>query len=112
MRNIFNSWLNMSLVAIYVPYPNKEEAVRISDTLLSEKLIACYNLSQVESSYWWEWSITRSGEIVSLLKTKKEYWEKVKNRVLELHSYDIPCILKFDIEANDEYENWASEQLT
>ncbi len=101
----------MSLIAIYLPFPNKEEAIKISDTLLSEKLVACYNLSEVESSYWWNGSIARSGEVVSLLKTKKEYWEKVKDRILELHSYDIPCILKFEIDANDEYKSWVSEQL-
>jgi periplasmic divalent cation tolerance protein len=102
----------MSLIAIYTTFPSKEEAAKVSDMLLSEKLIACYNISQVESSYWWKWDIARSGEVVSLLKTKKEYWERVKNRVLELHSYDIPCILKFDIEANGEYAKWVSEQLT
>lgn len=101
----------MSLMAIYVPFPNKEEAIKISDILLSEKLVACYNISEVESSYWWNGSIARSGEVVSLLKTKKEYWEKVKSRILDLHSYDIPCILKFEIDANDEYTSWVSEQL-
>lgn len=101
----------MSLVALYVPYPNKEEALKVSDILLSEKLIACYNLSSVESSYWWEWNIARSGEIVTLSKTTQEKWQQVRDKILELHSYDIPCILKFDIEANDEYKNWVFEQL-
>ena len=101
----------MSLIAIYVPFPDREEAIKFSDGILSEKLIACYNLSEVESSYWWQGNIERNWEVVGLLKTKKEYWEKVKNRVLELHSYNIPCILKFEIEANDEYTKWVFEQL-
>ena len=48
--------------------------------------------------------------MVSLLKTKEENWEKVKAEILKIHLYKTPCILKINVEANEEYERWVREE--
>ena len=80
------------------------------DILLKKRLIACVNFFPIESSYWWKGKIENSDEIVSIVKTKKENWNKLKREVEKIHPYEIPCIMKFDVEANEDYEKWINEE--
>jgi periplasmic divalent cation tolerance protein len=96
----------MEIIIIYVTNPDKEIAKQIGDYLLQLKLIACFNVFPIESSYWWNGNIESSGEFVSLLKTRAEYWETLCSEIEKIHPYEIPCILKINIEANEEYKKW------
>ncbi|EKE26935.1 MAG: periplasmic divalent cation tolerance protein (CutA) [uncultured bacterium (gcode 4)] len=101
----------MSFIAVYVTHPSNEEAKKICDILLNKKLIACYNLFPVENAYWWNGNIENSSETVSILKTAKWNWGKLKNEIKVIHSYKIPCIMKIEVEANEEYESWINETI-
>ena len=47
-----------------------------------------------------------------LMKTKKGNFEKVRERIRALHSYDVPLIMAFDVFGKDEdYFNWMKEEL-
>ena len=96
----------MWFIAIYTTFPNEDEANKVCKELLLNKIIACYNLFPIKSSYWWNSEIENSKEFVSILKTKKENWELVKKEIKKLHSYEVPCIIKFEVEANESYEKW------
>lgn len=87
-----------------------EEAEKISTHLLQEKMIACVNFFPIKSSYRWKGNIESSDEIVSLLKTKSENWEKVRDEIKKIHQYETPCIIKMSVEANDEYESWIKKE--
>lgn len=100
----------MSFIIIYVTYPNMDEATKIASHLLQKKLIACANYFPIKSSFWWKGKIDNSDEIVSILKTKKENWETVKSEIKKIHSYETPCIMKLDAEANTEYELWVNSE--
>jgi periplasmic divalent cation tolerance protein len=102
----------MSFIIIYVTHKNMEEANKVASLLLKQKSIACVNFFPISSSYWWKDNIEGSEEIVSLLKTRNENWEKVKNEIIKVHPYDTPCIIKMSIEANDEYEAWINNETT
>ena len=96
----------MEIIIIYVTNPDKEIAKQIGDYLLQLKLVACFNVFPIESSYWWNGNIETSGEYVSLLKTRAEYWETLCSEIKKIHPYEVPCILKINIEANEEYKKW------
>ncbi len=101
----------MSFILIYVTHENQENAEKIINHLLKNKLIACANLFPITSSYWWKGKIQNSKEIVSLLKTKKENWEKVKQEIIKIHPYETPCIIKISVEANEDYESWINKEI-
>jgi len=84
----------MSFLLVYVTHPSRPEAVRITTELLQNPIIACANYFPIESTYWWEGSLAHSEEIVTLYKTRKENYEKLKETVQSLHKYEIPCIMK------------------
>ncbi len=91
---------------LYVTHPNEETARQLSDLLLKEKLIACANLFPIQSAYWWEGAVQAEGEWVCIMKTTLEAHPLVERRLLELHPYDTPCILKVEVSANAAYEQW------
>jgi periplasmic divalent cation tolerance protein len=95
---------------VYVTHPDMRCAKRISEELVSEKLAACSNILPIKSIYWWEGIIQSEGEVVSILKTIPENWEKLKTKIEAVHPYDVPCIIKIEVEANTAYETWVREQ--
>jgi len=97
------------MISVYITCKDEKQAVKISEHLLKKRLIACSNMFPIRSMYWWKENITNDKEIVMLAKAPDKNYEKIKNEVKKLHSYDIPCILKFDIEANKEYIEWVKE---
>lgn len=110
----------MKFIIIYITYPNLKEAKRVARKLLEKRLIACANYFSVASSYWWPAStkhrrgekekIGNTKEIVSILKTKKANWAKVKKSVEVTHPYEIPCIMKLEVESNKAFANWIEKE--
>lgn len=100
----------MSFIIIYVTHENIEEAKKITNYLLDKKLIACSNFLPIEANFWWNDKIDSTNEIVSILKTKKENWDIVKDEIEKLHPYKIPCIMKIEVEANKSYEDWIESE--
>ena len=100
----------MEYCSIYITAADEEEARRIGRSLVEEKLAACVNILPIKSVYRWEENIEEDGEAVMFVKTRQELTERVIERVKELHSYDIPCIVSFPIEkGNPDYLNWIGE---
>ena len=98
----------MTFSSVYVTAPDKDEAVAIGKALVTDRLAACANVFDgVRSLYRWEGEIQDDQEAVLILKTRAELVDAVTNRVKELHSYDVPCIVSWPIQdGNSEYLNW------
>ncbi len=102
----------MSYAVVITTFSSKEEAEKIVKTLLEEKLAACVQLTEIKSSYWWKGKIENSQEILCLIKTKENLFEKIESRIKELHSYSVPEIIMLRIEkGNEEYLKWIEEVL-
>lgn len=101
----------MGFIIIYITHPNLKTAKKIVASLMKKRLIACGNFFPIQNTYWWKGKIKNSKEIVSIVKTKKKNWEKVKSAVLKLHPYETPCIMKMDVTANDDYKAWINKEV-
>jgi len=102
----------MSFAFIYITYPSEVEAQRVSQHLLEQKLIACTNIFPITSAYWWQGVIQNEQEWVSIVKTTLENYEGVKSEVEKIHPYDVPCILKIEVVANEVYEQWIRSSVS
>jgi periplasmic divalent cation tolerance protein len=100
----------MTFISIYVTFPNKKEARQVVESLVRQKLIACANYISVESVYILKGKIENTKEIVSIMKTRKANWIKVKKAIEAVHSYDVPCIIKFNAEFNLSYAQWIADE--
>lgn len=101
----------MPFALLYITYPNESEAQRVSQLLLARRLVACANIFPITSAYWWQGVIQNEQEWVSIVKTTLENYEAVKREVEKVHPYDVPCILKIEVEANAAYENWIRDSV-
>ncbi len=103
----------MKFILIYTTHKNSEEAQKITNILLKEKLIACVNFFPITSQYRWKGEIETSNEIVAILKTRTENWNKVKEYIERSHAYETPCVIKLtEVEANDSYSSWIQQETT
>ena len=99
------------MTLIYITCKDEKEAVKISKLLLDKKLIACSNMHPIRSMFMWEGKMQDEKEYVIMAKTKEKNFEKIKKEVERIHSYDIPCILKIDAEANESFDKWVNEAV-
>ena len=86
----------MNIVVIQTTCGTKEEARKIAKVLIEEKLAACVQMSEIESFYQWKNEFCCDNETLLNIKTIKENFEKIKSKIKELHSYDLPEIIQLD----------------
>ena len=91
----------------------KEEAVKIVRSLLEERLIACANImDSVSSFFWWQGKIEEEKEVLVIMKSHESLFKKLTLKVTELHSYDIPELLALPIvEGSQSYLDWMKASL-
>ncbi len=96
----------------YVPCGSEEEAANIARTLLAEHLIACGNIYPSRSVYVWRGDVAEEQEYLLLCKTSPSRLDPAARRVEQLHSYEIPCIIRFETaRANGSYAAWVRENV-
>ena len=85
---------------IYLTAGSREEALRIARTLVDEKLVACANiLGEGTSIYRWQGKVEEATETIVIAKTRKDLADKALAKIQELHSYDVPCAVVYDMAA-------------
>ena len=100
----------MNTVIIQTTCATVTEAKNIAKVLIEDKLAACIQLSEVESLYMWNNEFCCDNETLMNIKTRKENFEKVKSKIKELHSYDVPEIIQIDItNASKKYLKFIGE---
>ena len=99
---------------LYVTAPNADEAKKIGEALVAERLVACANiLGPIASIYWWQGHIQHDSEAVLIAKTRAELVEHVIARVKALHSYTVPCVVSLAIErGNPDFLNWIEAETS
>ena len=95
----------------YIICKDAIEAEKISMRLLKKRLIACANIFPIRSMYRWKKIIVNEAENVIIAKTDEKHFGKVVSEVKKMHSYKIPCILKLDSVANNDYSKWAEKEM-
>jgi periplasmic divalent cation tolerance protein len=103
----------MAYLIVLMTAPNREEAVKIVRVLLEERLIACGNIvDSVSSFFWWRGKIEEEKEVLVIMKSDEKLFKKLSKRVMELHSYDVPEILALPIlDGSSSYLEWLKNCL-
>jgi periplasmic divalent cation tolerance protein len=97
----------MTHAVVLVAVGSREEARTIATALVDDHLAACVQMVPVESLYVWEGKVVDDAEILLLVKTRADAFERVSARVRELHSYDVPEIVLLDVAAGHQpYLDW------
>ena len=100
------------LILLYITCHDAEQANTIAHIVISEQLAACANIfPEMQSIYRWDGKLNSSTEAVLILKTSDHLRQRCRDRVRQLHSYQVPCILEIPISGgNNEYIRWLVGQ--
>ncbi len=103
----------MSTIAIMTTTDSLDEARSIAAALVERRLVACAQISSIQSYYTWEGAVQNDDEFRLLVKTTDERYPDVEAAILELHSYDLPAIVALDItQAYGPYAEWIADNVS
>ncbi|MBD3231656.1 divalent cation tolerance protein CutA [Candidatus Dependentiae bacterium] len=100
------------MIFIYITCATKEQAEKIAFLMLKSRLVACANIFPVNSLYWWNDKIENDNEFVLILKSLDKNFDQICTKVKQNHSYDVPCIIKIQCEADNMFLNFAKKKLS
>jgi len=76
------------MIILYLTCANSAEAEKITQALLSAKLVACVRQVPVSSTYWWDQKLNQGDEILLMMESLEEKFEAIEAVVTKLHSYN------------------------
>ena len=100
-------------IIVLVTTANRAEAEKISQALLKERLIACANIvNPVTSFFFWSGKIDRAEECLVVMKSRRDLFGELAERLKGLHSYEVPEVLALPIvEGSKDYLDWIDEVI-
>jgi periplasmic divalent cation tolerance protein len=98
-------------IVIFITVPNEDEAVRIARSLVESRLAACVNIVRnIRSIYTWQGNIEDDPEVLMIVKTRKNLFDALSEKVRELHSYEVPEIIALPIiKGSEDYLKWLRD---
>jgi periplasmic divalent cation tolerance protein len=90
-----------------------EEARTIAHSLVERQLAACVNIvPQVESIYSWKGEVETATEFLLVIKTTAGAFDRVREALVELHSYEVPECIEISVtDGSEAYLNWIEESV-
>jgi periplasmic divalent cation tolerance protein len=101
-------------VVVYCTIGKLAEEEPLARALVEERLAACVNILPILASiYRWKDRIEREGELLLVIKTRREKIEALKSAIVGRHPYEVPEIIVLPIEAGHApYLAWIDECTT
>ena len=88
----------MRAIVVVTTVGTEEQAYLIAREIVARRQAACVNIVPgIRSIYRWKGKICKDGELMLIVKTLESEFEGVTDTIRELHSYDLPEILSFNV---------------
>lgn len=92
----------MRAAAVVTTVGTEEQANLIAREIIARRQAACVNIVPgVRSIYRWQGKICSDPEFLLIAKTLESEFDAVAATIRELHSYELPEILTFDVGKGD-----------
>lgn len=91
--------------------PDEATAQGIARALVEQKLAACVNiLPAVQSVYFWKGDIQQDQELLLVIKSTGDQYNKIEQGIRALHPYELPEIIAVPITNGlEEYLKWLEQ---
>lgn len=73
---------------LWLTCANKTEADKIAKALLAKYLVACAKQLPVSSDFLWQGKIDHNDEILLVMDSHEDLFDKIEAEVAKLHSYE------------------------
>lgn len=90
---------------------SSEEAAKISRAIVERRLAACVNIvPRMQSVYRWQGKVEQATECLLIIKTEAAAFERLRDAIKELHSYELPeCVMLEIVDGSQPYLDWIRE---
>ena len=98
---------------VFCTCPDADTAASIAAQLVDQNLAACVNIiNGIRSIYRWEGKRQCDEECLMMIKTRRDRYQDLEERVRTLHPYEIPEIIALPLEAGlTAYLEWVDAQV-
>jgi periplasmic divalent cation tolerance protein len=88
----------MRAIVVVTTVGTEEQAYLIAREIVARRQAACVNIVPgIRSIYRWKGKICKDGELLLLVKTLESELEGIQDTIRELHNYELPEILSFNV---------------
>ena len=100
----------MGAIVVVTTVGTEDQANLIAREIIARRQAACVNIVPgVRSIYRWQGKICKDGELLLLVKTLEGEFDGVAATIRELHSYEVPEILSFQVARGEErFLDWIA----
>jgi periplasmic divalent cation tolerance protein len=89
-----------------------QEAQRVAHALVEKRLAACVNVMPVRSVYHWKDAIEEEEEVLLVIKSSRELFDRLRGEIERLHSYELPEVIALPIvDGSQGYLTWLDREL-
>jgi periplasmic divalent cation tolerance protein len=100
-------------IVVLVTAPSEEQAMDLGRRLVDERLAACVTVvPSVTSIFTWQGKREEAAESLLMIKTRRDAYQTLQQRVLGLHSYSVPEVLAVSVDAGaPAYLQWVHDSV-
>lgn len=100
-------------IVVFSTCSSQGEAEKIASALVEKRFAACvYLIPRVQSIYRWRGAVERSEEIVLVIKSSRELFDRLQGELLKMHSYEVPEVIALPIvDGAEGYLAWMEREL-
>ena len=100
--------------AIFTTCGSEETALTIAAALVDQGVAACVNiLPSIKSYYYYRGGTHLDEEVMLIIKTTRDQFEAASQVISDLHTYEVPEILMFPVEAGSApFLEWLQQAIT
>lgn len=95
-------------VMVFSTVADKDKAAQIARAVVEEGLAACCNIVPgLRSIYKWKGELCDEPEVLCLFKTRASLFERLRERIREMHAYEVPEVVSVEIaDGLGDYLDW------
>jgi periplasmic divalent cation tolerance protein len=97
---------------VVVTAADADQLAGLTRTLVEERLAACgHQIAAIRSVYRWDGAVHDEPEARVALHTRRSLIEALTARVVDLHPYDVPCVIALPlVGGNPAYLRWIADE--
>jgi periplasmic divalent cation tolerance protein len=92
---------------------SQEQGAQLARHLVEHRLAACVNIIPgARSFYRSKGEIEQASEVVLIIKSRRDIFEKLREAIAQLHSYEIPEVIALPVvDGSEAYLSWVDREL-
>jgi periplasmic divalent cation tolerance protein len=93
---------------------SEEQAAQVARHLVEHRLAACVNiLPGARSIYRWKGAIEEAGELLLVIKSRRDLFAAIRAAIQKIHSYEVPEVIAIPVvDGSESYLAWLDRELT